>query len=74
MQRLSTVEKWYFILSDRGWTEDRSQSCEYVRLDLDFFYLSGLFSPYRDIDVEERSLTCMWIMITTLRACREQLA
>ena len=45
MQRLSTVKKWYLLLYDRGWTENRSQSCEYVRLDLDFLDLRAYYLP-----------------------------
>ena len=50
MERLSTMEKRYFILYHRGWTEDRSQSSVYVRSDLDFLKNSGLFAPLRGIE------------------------
>ena len=50
MERLSTMEKRFFILYDRGWTEDRSQSSEYDRSDLDSLNNSGLFAPLRGIE------------------------
>ena len=50
MERLSTMEKRYFMLYDRGWTQDWSQSSGYVRSDLDFMNNSGLFVPLRGIE------------------------